>query len=175
MDGGFSRARAYWFARLRCAYTISTPERNNIRADICTGLWQAMVSVSFLWASQDGEGWRVFHPRCIREGWLPLSLLLCPRFPLLAKEAVSMLQPGEKEREGKGGGGGSHRSIFREIFVDLQRHYRCDARASTGFSSGIWRRRKRAVNPLFTRACENRLEEGRLSVSYETDGFRDAS
>jgi len=75
-------------------------------------------------------------------------------FAPLAKEAVSTLNGAQRRVRGEGGRRGEgHRSILREIFVDLQRHYRHGARWRTRqpvSTHGIWRRRKRVVNPLFT-------------------------
>lgn len=100
---------------------------------------------SFLRASQDGEGWRVFHPSYF-------GVVYHPVFLIARKRSCFHVTDEEEERNERVKGG--YRSIFREIFVDLQRHYRCGARSRQLVSSGIWRRRKRAVNPLFTRACE---------------------
>lgn len=89
-------------------------------------------------------------------GWF-----ITPSLSSLAKEAVSTSLAGNRkgawDEGGWGGKGGVEGSIGRSLgrfSVDLQRHYRCGARSRQPVSPGIWRRRKRAVNPLFTRACE---------------------
>jgi len=81
-----------------------------------------------------------------------------------------MSQTEKRKGAGEEWGGGEYRSIFREIFVDLQRHYRCDARSRQPVSPGIWRRRKRAVNPLFTQHANQRKKVAlRSAMSYDTD------
>lgn len=66
-----------------------------------------------------------FPPSVLRRGGLSP-----PSFSSLAKGAVFMSQAEQRNDEGRRGGRGQgDRSIFKEIFVDLQRHYRCGARA----------------------------------------------
>lgn len=126
---------------------IFTPEQNNICADIYTGLRQAIAS---------GVSCEL-HKMAKADAFSTLRILgwfITPSFSSLAKEAVPMLQARKRKGTRGKGGRGEYRSIFREIFVDLKRHYRCGARSRQPISPGIWRRRKRAVNPLFTRAYE---------------------
>lgn len=107
-----------------------------------------------------------FHPPYPRGGLSPRLSHRSPKKPFPRHR--QRREKGRGAREG--GGGGEYRSIFKEIFVDLQRHYRCGARVRVNrFLRAYGDAVKGAVNPLFTRACE---PTGRRS-SRHTGELRD--
>lgn len=131
--------------------TFSTPSvRNNIRADICTGLQQARV------VSQVS---RELHKMARADTFSTLHVgVVYHSVFLIARKRSRFHVTGKEEGRGRGRGGEGrreYRSIFKEIFVDLQRHYRCGARARVNrLRRAYGDARKRAVNPLFTGAYE---------------------